>query len=117
MILPIYPGNEEQRRIAFFDRLLTYGSDELNEVIEADEIICKLKGQQPTQYGTIKKLVDNNNALHMEIVDLQSRINQLQGDLITTKADLSVLVKTVHSMMQTPYNGEWNTLKQKNGVY
>lgn len=117
MISSIYLDSDELKRVEFFDRLLSVGTEELKEVIETEEVIWKLKGNKPPSVGTIKKLIDNSNALYAENVNLQTRIAQLQSDVMALRTDMATLVKVVHNMQQPMYNSEWNTLKQKNGLY
>lgn len=118
IINSIYLSEEENKRIQFFDRLMTLGTEELNEIMAVEETIWRLKGEQkPTGRGPISQLVNNNNMMAMKLVDLETKLNNLQSDLITSRMDLTTLVKAVHRITQVPYDSDWNTLKQKNGLY
>lgn len=118
-MITIYPTIEEAKRIAFFDRLVSYGTEELQEVMEAEEIIWKLKGKKPEDSGVIRKLVDNNNYLTTEIINARSNVGSLQSELFMLKEDFKKLIKAVNTLATAPmpYSQELYELKQKNQIY
>ncbi len=109
-----YLSEDELKRLAIIDDLLVNGSEELNRLIEASDIVDRLKATTtPVTNGPISKLVGGHNST-------TSQLYTLQGEVYSLKEDLKKLIKVVnHSytpqIVTPPY--ELQELKNKNSIY
>lgn len=116
-MMDIHLSAHEKKALNFIDQLVTAGSSEFDEIIEAQEIVNRLKGHDPRTYGVLQRLIDSNNFQNNELSMTRNNVITLQGEVASLKNDIRDLIKAVSTLYNHPYSTELNNLKQKNNIY
>ena len=103
---------EEFKKIDMIGKVFTaFNTDDLKELVESEEIVAKLQGK-PLASNVIRRIIDDNNLAHSELISLRI---ELQG----LRTDIQMLIKPLKQLYETvpAYSQELQNLKSKYGVY
>lgn len=93
---------------AMFERL---PYDDLKQMVEADEIVSRLKGGPAISDNILTRLYNEHNSNYTDLLALRSEVMTLRGDLQT-------LIKAVNDrVFMAPYDANFQALKGRYGVY
>jgi hypothetical protein len=104
-------SHEQLEKINLLDKL--FGAmcvEQLKEFTESEQIVAKLKGLQDNP-KILLNLVHEYDAMKLDLMTAKTNISEL-------KSDFQSLLRVLHSEVFSPrYNMDFNSLKNKYGVY
>ncbi len=103
--------NDQVIKIEILDKLFSsLDVEQLKQLSESEQVVAKLKGTQPDSHILIN-LIREHDSMYVDLVNAKS-------ELMGLRADFQSLLKVLHADVFTPrYNMDFNTLKNKYGVF
>lgn len=83
--------------------------DQLQSLAETESILSKLKGKDGNGSQILRKIVDDQTTLEVEIMNLRAQHESLKSDF---QHLIQVLNRTVFN-----YSSDFNNIKQKHNIY